>query len=1059
MQGEPQGAVTAVGPGGSAAPLLAAAASIRLNRPILYIAAHLEEADRAADDLQTFTDKDISILTAFETRPGEGAAAIEIAAERARVCARLIANDSPAAIIVAPIQALMQAVPTPKVLQESTRAMHVGQTVDPEELAGWLVEREFERVDQVEEAGHFAIRGGIIDIYSPGLSEPVRVELFGNEIESIRTFDLGTQRSVTVLKRIEISATPTGAIDSESCPFVRYLPKSTLVIIAEPLECLELGRLVMERLDDHTGLYPPEAVIRQSAEFGRLHIQRFGAGLAGPTVHMRIHLLGQFSSKASEALDELVRMARDTRLEVFCDTAGEVDRMNDLLRQHTENKVPENLQVRLGLVHRGFAWPAADLAIVPHHELFGRAEPRRLLRRVPAARPIESFLDLSPGDYVVHVQYGIARFEGLQTLKQDARAEEYLTLRFAGNATLHVPASQIHMVQKYVGAAGIKPHLSTLGGTRWKQTKEKVVEAIEELAGEMLRVQAARLSKPGIAYPGDTEWQRQFEEAFPYQETDDQIRIAGEIKQDMQAPRPMDRLVCGDVGYGKTEIAIRAAFKAVEFGKQVAVLVPTTILAEQHLRSFRERMAGFPFVVECLSRFRQPNEQRDIVRRCMKGQVDVLIGTHRILSRDVFFKDLGLVIIDEEQRFGVEHKERLKQLRETVDVLTLTATPIPRTLHMGLLGIRDISTLTTPPVDRRAVQTQVVEPDPQLIRQAVLRELGRDGQIYFVHNRVRSIYGVAQKLGRLVPEARIGVGHGQMEEGELEEVIYQFINKQIDILVSTTIIENGVDIPTANTMFIDQADMFGLADLHQLRGRIGRYKHRAYCYMLLPTNRDVTPTARRRLKAIEQYSELGAGFHIAMRDLEIRGAGNLLGSEQSGHIAAVGYELYCQLLEEAVHRLKAEPVTKVQPAHIEFGLSAFIPTRYISSGRQRMEIYRRISACQSTADIEQLEKDLADAFGKPPKEVDRLLQLAEDRILAGRWQIESMILHKPDIVVTMKDMRLAEIVFCKVPGSVRVVDGRIYWRLPATYLEPDTLLPILRQILLRAGETVTLPPR
>jgi transcription-repair coupling factor (superfamily II helicase) len=714
--------------------------------------------------------------------------------------------------------------------------------------------------------------------------------------------------------------------------------------------------------------------------------------------------------------------------------------------------------VLLGLVHRGFVWPKANVAIVPHHELFGRAEPRRLLRRVPAARPIESFLDLSPGDYVVHVQYGIAKFESLQTLKQDDRAEEYLTLQFAGKATLHVPASQIHLVQKYVGSSGIKPHLSHLGGTRWKQTKEKVVEAIEELAKEMLRVQALRQAKPGIAYPADTEWQHQFEEAFPYQATEDQVRISGEIKQDMQNARPMDRLICGDVGYGKTEIAMRGAFKAVEFGKQVAVLAPTTILAEQHLRNFRERMAGYPFVVECLSRFRQPNEQRDIVQRCMKGHVDILIGTHRILSQDVFFKDLGLVVIDEEQRFGVEQKERLKQLRETVDVLTMTATPIPRTLHMGLLGLRDISTLMTAPVDRRAVQTQVVEPDPQMIRHAILRELGRDGQIYFVHNRVKSIQAVATKLGRLVPDARIGVGHGQMDEGELEEVIYQFITKQLDILVSTAIIENGVDIPTANTMFIDQADIFGLADLHQLRGRIGRYKHRAYCYMLLPTTRDVTPTARRRLQAIEQYSELGAGFHIAMRDLEIRGAGNLLGSEQSGHIAAVGYELYCQLLEEAVHRMKNEPVEKVTPAHLEFGISAYIPSSYISASRQRMEIYRRISECQSEADVEQLRSDVTDAFGKPPAMFDRLLLVAENRLLAGKWQIESMILHKPDIVISPRDMRLAEKVFAGAPGLVRLVDGqKIYWRLPPNYLEPDTLLVILRRILLRVGQAAIVP--
>jgi transcription-repair coupling factor (superfamily II helicase) len=1095
LQADPQGAVTAAGPGGSAAPLLAAAASKHLKRPILYIAAHLEEADRAADDLQTFTERDVSILTAFDGRYGEGAAAIEIAAERARVCARLLANDTPNPIVVAPIQALMQAVPTPKALEAATRALHVGQSVDPDHLAGWLVDRQFERVDQVEEAGHFAMRGGILDIYSPGIDSPVRIEFFGDVIESIRTFDLGTQRSVDSLKRIEISALPGGAVDGQTCPFFRYLHKNTLVILSEPLESIELGRLVLERLDDHTGLDSPEAVIRQSAAFGQLHIQRFGAGIVGPTLHMRVNLLSSFSRATGEAIDDLAKMTHETHVIVYCDSPGEVDRMNELLRQHTTDKqtrrqgereqqqettdgeqqpgegpdsedagerakgfVPGNMQVLLGLVHRGFLWPGANLAVVPHHEIFGRAEPRRLLRRVPAARPIESFLDLSPGDYVVHVQYGIARFENLQTLKQDDRAEEYLTLKFAGNATLHVPASQIHLVQKYVGSSGIKPHLSHLGGTRWKQTKEKVVAAIEELAREMLRVQALRQARPGIAYPGDTEWQRQFEEAFPYQATEDQVRIAGEIKQDMQKPKPMDRLVCGDVGYGKTEIAMRGSFKCIEFGKQVAVLAPTTILAEQHMRSFRERMAGYPFVVECLSRFRTDSEQRDIVLRAMKGEVDVLIGTHRILSKDVFFKDLGLVIIDEEQRFGVEQKERLKLLRETVDVLTMTATPIPRTLHMGLLGLRDISTLMTAPVDRRAVQTQVLEPDPQQIRHAILRELGRDGQVYFVHNRVKSIQAVASKIGRLVPDARIGVGHGQMEEGELEEVIYQFITRQIDILVSTAIIENGVDQPTANTMFIDQADMFGLADLHQLRGRIGRYKHRAYCYLLLPTNRDVTPTARRRLQAIEQYSELGAGFHIAMRDLEIRGAGNLLGGEQSGHIAAVGYELYCQLLEEAVHAMKNLPIERATPAHLELNISAYIPSSYISASRQRMEIYRRISACRNEADVEHLRHDVTDAFGKPPRMFDRLLLLAENRLLAGKWQIESMILHKPDIVIAPTDMRLAEKVFQGAPGLVRLVDGtRIYWRLPENYLEPDTLLVILRRILLRAGQQAIVP--
>jgi len=1060
LRADAQGAATAAGPGGSAAPLLAAAAGKHLNRPILYVAAHLEEADRAADDLEVFADREVAVLSAFEARPAEGPAALEIGAERARLCAALLARGEPHPLVVAPVQALMQSVPTPEALQEATLALRTGQTVEPNHLAGWLLDHGYQRVDQVEEPGHFAIRGGIVDVFSPGLAEPVRIEFFGDLIDSVRTFDLGTQRSVAKLEHVEITAVLGGPSEEETCPFFCYLPRQTLVVFAEPLEIVELGRLLLERLDDHTGLYHPQAVFKQAEAFGRLFIQRFGAGLAEPTLHIRVDLLSPFDPVGAQAIDELLGMARESQVIVFCDTAGEVDRLNELIRDHAGGDAPNGLQIRPGLVHRGFRWPAAHLTVVPHHELFRRAEPRRALRRMPAARPIESFLDLSPGDYVVHVQHGIARFEGLQTIRQGEKVEEYLTLRFAANATLHVPASQIQLVQKYVGAAGLRPRLSRLGGVRWKQTKEKVSQAVAELAEELLQIQAARLAKPGVAFPPDSEWQRQFEEAFPYQETDDQLRIAEEIKQDMQRPRPMDRLICGDVGYGKTELAIRAAFKCVEYGKQVAVLAPTTILAEQHLRTFRERTADYPFVIECLSRFRSPSEQHQILRRTAEGSVDILIGTHRLLSADVAFKDLGLLIIDEEQRFGVEQKERLKKFRQTVDVLTLTATPIPRTLHMSLLGLRDISTLTTPPVDRRAIVTQVVHPDPQLIRDGILRELARDGQVFFVHNRVRSIHRVAQRLANLVPEARIGVGHGQMNEHELEDVMVRFINRRLDVLVCTSIIENGVDIPTVNTMFIDQADRFGLADLHQLRGRIGRYKHRAYCYLLLPAKRQITPTAARRLRAIEQYSELGAGFHIAMRDLEIRGAGNLLGPEQSGHIAAVGYELYCQLLEQAVRRLKAEPTERIEPAHVELGIPAYIPSNYIASARQRMEVYRRIGACKSSSDIEQLRSDLADAFGKPPKPLDRLLMLAEIRILAGRWQLQSVILHRPDIVISPRDMRMAERLFEQAPGTVRLVDGKdLYWRLPPAYLEPDTLLVVLRQRLLRAGEPAIVPRR
>ncbi|MCH7814674.1 MAG: DEAD/DEAH box helicase, partial [Planctomycetes bacterium] len=537
--------------------------------------------------------------------------------------------------------------------------------------------------------------------------------------------------------------------------------------------------------------------------------------------------------------------------------------------------------------------------------------------------------------------------------------------------------------------------------------------------------------------------------------TDDQLTVAAQIKNDLQRPRPTDRLICGDVGYGKTELAMRAAFKVVEFGKQVAVLVPTTVLAEQHYQTFTERLADYPFIIRCLSRFRGSAEQKKIIQDTRKGRVDILIGTHRMLSKDVGFADLGLLVVDEEQRFGVEHKDRLRQLRHTVDVLTMTATPIPRTLHMALLGIRDISSLSTPPLDRRSIATQIRTFDEELIRGAILRELNRDGQIYFVHNRVQSIQSRAEELSRIVPEARIIVGHGQMPEGELEKVMTAFVHRKADVLLSTTIIESGIDIPRANTIFIDDADRYGLADLHQLRGRVGRSHHRAFCYLLLPQTRKVTPKAARRLKSIEEFSELGAGFRIAMRDLEIRGAGNILGPEQSGHIAAVGYEMYCQILDRTVRRMRGEPDPHPPRVQLELGVGGQVPARYIGTERSRVEVYKRIVSCHTIDELKQVERDLIDAYGPFPPAVGRLLELADLRIRAGLLGIRSIVRQEPDIVLTVEDYQPLEAVFADAPGTVRMPDGKtIHWRLPPAYLEPQTLLAVLRKHLSAPAETM-----
>ncbi|MCJ7544124.1 MAG: transcription-repair coupling factor, partial [Phycisphaerae bacterium] len=667
----------------------------------------------------------------------------------------------------------------------------------------------------------------------------------------------------------------------------------------------------------------------------------------------------------------------------------------------------------------------------------------------------DSLLDLHEGDYVVHVSHGIGRFQGLRRLTHQGRSEEYLALRFADSAILHVPAGSIHLVQKYIGSRQFRPSLSKLGGVGWARQKQRVAVAVRDLAADMLRLQARRAAAAGLSYPADSDLQRQFAEEFIYVETDDQLAAMEQITADMAAPRPMDRLLCGDVGYGKTELAMRAAFKVVEAGKQVVVLVPTTVLADQHYRTFRERMADYPVTIEMLSRFRSAPQQVQTIRRLAGGRADIVIGTHRLLSDDVRFADLGLVVIDEEQRFGVTHKEHLKGLRAEVDVLTLTATPIPRTLHMALLGLRDISALATAPMDRRAIYTEVCPPDDRLIRSAILRELNRRGQVFFVHNRVADIEALADHVRRLVGEARVAVAHGQMAEAKLEQTMLAFVGGQLDVLVCTTIIESGLDIPTANTILIHDADRLGLAELHQLRGRVGRSTHRAYCYLLLPQTRTVSPEAAKRLKAVEQFSDLGAGFQIAMRDLEIRGAGNILGREQSGHMAAVGYELYCQLLEQAVAEVRGQPAAPQRDAHVELGLDAYIPIDYVPSDRQRMEIYRRLARCTADADVAQLRADLADAYGPVPAAVETLLQQAEIRVLAAHLDIESIIRREGDLVFTVRSHVELRGLFDGAAGTVRLPDERtIHWRPPRALLEPTTLPGVLLKRLRQPRQAV-----
>ena len=1047
--------VAAEGLWGSSAPILAALATERLGRPLLLVTAHADEADDIRDDIETALGSPPELLPQLDTLQPDPLGTDELAGERLRLCVHLLQQPSGTGqqarqtCIVAPIMALMQPVPTAQAIAERSFNLTVGLNVAPEELARWLADHGFQRCDAVEVCGDFAQRGGIVDVYSNAHTDPVRIEFFGDEVTSIRLFDTGTQRSSHTLGSVQLPAMSFTQADApatngkQTTSFLALLPKSTIIALNEPSDIQELGRTYLQRLGERVGIIPADAIFRRANDFAQLHLHRF-SGIVPDAVRFDAASLPQFEPKSSDALKALGELSSECEVVVLCDNRAEEQRFRELLEQQSVEQ--SSVRTGVGVIHRGFRW--GSIAWVPHHELFHRYRQRRTLRRVQPARPIDSFFDLQTGDHVVHALHGIGRFLGLKTLQREGRTDEYLAVEFADKAVVHVPVSQIHVIQKYIGSVRGKPKLSKLGGTGWRRTKARVAEAVTDLAAELLAVQAQRAAEAGVAYPRDTDWQREFEGSFLYKETEDQLRAIDEIKIDMSRKRPMDRLLCGDVGYGKTELAMRAAFKVVEHGRQVAMLVPTTVLAEQHHQTFSERIADYPFAIDVLSRFRTKKEQAKIVERARKGEIDILIGTHRLLSADVHFADLGLVIIDEEQRFGVAAKERLKRLRATVDLLTLTATPIPRTLHMSMLGIRDISSLATPPVDRRAIVTQVRMWDDRLIRDAIMRELNRDGQVYFVHNFVRDIHAVANRLRTLVPEARFAVGHGQMGARELEKVMLAFLNREVDVFVSTNIIESGLDIPTANTIFINRAERFGLADLHQLRGRVGRSKNRAYAYAMLSPKHPIKDTAARRLKAIEHYSDLGAGFQIAMRDLEIRGAGNILGSEQSGHIEAVGYDMYCQLLEQAVRRLRNEPAETYRPVNLDLGISATIPRGYINADRQRMEVYKRLTACRTIDELDVLQEDMRDAFGPVPEPVQTLVALAEIRILAQPWSIRSIVLDPPDVIFAVDDLQQIEPMLEEGPGSPRVPDPKtVHWRLPKRYLEPATLIAVLRKQL------------
>jgi len=946
-----------------------------------------------------------------------------------------------------------------------------GDMCDPERLLEHLRSVGYNQVDVVDMPGEFAHRGGLIDVYTPELDRPVRIELFGDEVESIRKFDPETQRSAAVADEVvllpltetpvleetlaAINARLTGERLAGSEEMIEravrdagvavfpgwelYAPiaganeslfdllPNAAVLLDEPERLDEAHdawwtrvteaheRSLIGNLVRPEELYlTPEQWNERLQQATTISVEQLGIEGGDATEHLVLQTqpTTRFHGSVAAMAEEVERLTRDGKRVMFAvSSTGEVERLADVFNEY-------NLSFRIGsrtpkpgsevfveestyfaeeiaattivkaYVPEGVAIPDANFVLFGTRDLFDESEvslgrPQRQKSKVSAF--LSDFRDLAIGDYVVHVEHGIGQYQGLREIPQeDGGNLEFMVLEYAEGARLYVPLTRLDLVQKYRSSEGVKPVLNRLGTQQWQKTKARVKKAMKDMAEELLKLYAARKTAEGHAFAGDSEWQHEFEGSFEFNETEDQISAIIDVKHDMESPTPMDRLLCGDVGYGKTEVAMRAAFKAVSDNRQVAVLAPTTVLAFQHFNTFRQRFAAFPIKIEMLSRFRTPKQQKETIAKIEAGQVDVVIGTHRVLSKDVKFSDLGLVIVDEEQRFGVRHKERLKQLRKEVDVLTMSATPIPRTLHMSLLGLRDMSVIETPPKDRMAIQTVVAAWDEKLLRSAIEKELERGGQVYFVHNRVESIYDIADKIREMSPKARILVGHGQMPESELERIMLAFMRHEADILVATTIIENGLDIPLCNTIVINRADRHGLSELYQLRGRVGRSDRRAYAYLLIPPDRELSELARRRLAALKEFSDLGAGFKIAALDLELRGAGNLLGGEQSGHIEAVGFELYTTMLERTVRELKGEITEETPEAQLNLGLNIRIPSDYIHEENQRLRMYKRIAGVESESQLEDVGGELGDRYGAPPPPVRNLLEYAALKLLSQR---------------------------------------------------------------------------
>ena len=1063
-----------------------------------------------------------------------------MARQRIAVLRRLMEDRE--GVVVTTMDGLMDHLLPLKYLREQSITVESGQVIDLDSWKERLVAMGYERMAQVDGMGQFSIRGGIVDIFPLTEEVPVRIELWDDEVDSIRTFDLESQRSVEQLESITIYPAAEVVLSGDQlaagirrlekeektyekalreqhkpeeahrihtiieelrngldegwriggldayiryfCPdtvsFLEYFPQGESVIyLDEPARLKEKGETVelefresmVHRLEKgyllpgQTGLlYPAAEVLARMQKPFAVMLTGLDQKLPGMKVNQkfsidvknvnsyqnsfeilikdltrwkkegyRVILLSPSRTRASRLASDL----REYDLRAYCpdvretdsgngggDNTGSPDSGNPVAVNAAANKVrPGEILVTYGNLHRGFEYPLLKFVFITEGDMFGVEKKRKRRKKTNyQGKAIQSFTELSVGDYVVHEEHGLGIYKGIEKVERDKVIKDYIKIEYGDGGNLYLPATRLESIQKYAGAEAKKPKLNKLGGAEWNKTKTRVRGAVQEIAKDLVKLYAARQEKAGFQYGPDTVWQREFEELFPYDETDDQMDAIDAVKKDMESRKIMDRLICGDVGYGKTEVALRAAFKAVQDSKQVVYLVPTTILAQQHYNTFVQRMKDFPVRVDMLSRFCTPARQKRTLEDLRKGMVDIVIGTHRVLSKDMQFKDLGLLIIDEEQRFGVAHKEKIKHLKENVDVLTLTATPIPRTLHMSLAGIRDMSVLEEPPVDRMPIQTYVMEYNEEMVREAINRELARNGQVYYVYNRVTDIDEVAGRVQALVPDAVVTFAHGQMREHELERIMADFINGEIDVLVSTTIIETGLDIPNANTMIIHDADRMGLSQLYQLRGRVGRSNRTSYAFLMYKRDKLLREEAEKRLQAIREFTELGSGIKIAMRDLEIRGAGNVLGAEQHGHMEAVGYDLYCKMLNQAVLALKGETLEEDSyETVVECDIDAYIPGRYIKNEYQKLDIYKRISAIETEEEYMDMQDELMDRFGDIPHSVENLLKIAAIRALAHRAYVTEVVINRQEVRLTMHQK--AKLQVEKIPDLVRSYKG------------------------------------